>query len=134
MAQRTRAVPLIERMWRHIERQPDGCWQWTGAVRSNGYGIVSITRSSVASTHRTMYELIVEPIPDGLQLDHLCRNRACCNPAHLEPVTPLVNVRRGRGNVIKTHCPQGHPYEGENLYEYGGRRYCRACKRERNAA
>lgn len=125
---------LAERMWRHIDRKPDGCWQWTAAVRSNGYGLVAINRTTMASSHRVMYELLVGPISDGLHLDHLCRNPPCCNPAHLEPVTPLVNARRGRGHGSETHCPQGHPYVWPNLYEHKGRRYCRACRRDRYAA
>ncbi|MFE4420475.1 HNH endonuclease signature motif containing protein [Streptomyces sp. NPDC056817] len=88
--------------------------------------------------HRVAYEALVTEIPDGLQLDHLCRNRACANPWHLEPVTNRVNAKRGQAgpvlaskNLGKTHCPQGHPYSGDNL-RIGSRgwRYCRACKRD----
>lgn len=82
--------------------------------------------------HRVVYELVVGPIPDGMQLDHLCRQRACCNPDHLEPVTCLVNVRRGIGHGSETHCPKGHPYSGENLQIHqnkgGPRRVCKQCR------
>lgn len=92
--------------------------------------------------HRVAYELVVGPIPDGLQLDHLCKVRKCVNPAHLEAVTCGENIRRGdTGKAAaevqssKTHCPQGHPYSGDNLAHYRGRhgrryRACRICRRE----
>lgn len=131
---RRATVPLVERMWRHIRRDDNGCWVWTGSCRSNGYGVVAESAGHSVSTHRAMYELLVAPIPEGLHLDHLCRNRACCAPHHLEPVTPLENVRRGRGHGHKTHCPQGHPYEGHNLRMHKGRRYCRTCGIERARA
>lgn len=82
-----------------------------------------------------MYEGLVGPIPDGFTLDHLCRNTSCANPAHLEPVTHEENVKRGRsgeGQALRTHCPQGHEYTDDNTYQHGGRRFCRACHRERN--
>ena len=80
--------------------------------------------------HRVAYGYLVGDIADGLTLDHLCRNRRCINPAHLEPVSAAENTRRGiRWQLAKTHCPQGHPYAGENLITYpdGSRRACRAC-------
>lgn len=127
-------TPLIERIWRRIERRPDGCWEWTGHRTNLGYGKVAVTRDQLVFVHRAVYEILVEPIPDGLVIDHLCRNPSCCNPSHLEPVTYLENTRRGIGHGSETHCPQGHPYEGDNLYQWGGRRYCRACRRAHVAA
>lgn len=94
----------------------------------------------MALAHRFAYEDIVGPILEGLTIDHLCRVRHCVNPAHLEPVTHLENVRRGNGGLnqlAKTHCPKGHPYDEENTYRLPSRpsgRYCRACRRERNRA
>lgn len=76
--------------------------------------------------YRVAYELLVGAIPDGFQLDHLCRNRACVNPAHLEPVTQAVNKARGE-RAMKTHCPKGHPYSGSNLIREKTGRKCRIC-------
>jgi hypothetical protein len=84
--------------------------------------------------HRYAYEALVGPIPDGKQIDHLCRNRACCNPEHLEPVTIQENIRRGEGpqaiNARKTHCIRGHALSGDNLYlvPKSGRRNCVICR------
>lgn len=107
----------------------DGCWDWHGATNDSGYGIVRKQRA-----HRVLYELLIGPIPEGLVLDHLCRNRACVRPAHLEPVTRGENVRRGThgGNALKTECPQGHPYD--RRYTNGSSGYsarrCSVCQRE----
>jgi len=93
-----------------------GCWQWTGSIEKPGYGMISHpggVRPRNERVHRYVYRTLVGPIPDGLPLDHLCRNRACCNPAHLEPVTPRVNSHRSIGNAwqlkaAKTVCVRGH--------------------------
>lgn len=108
------------------------CWIWTGQVDRKGYGSVGVGKCRNRSTHRVVYELIAGPIPKGLHLDHLCRVRACCNPAHLEPVTCKTNCERGE-RATKTHCPSGHPYSGENLRTHTDsrgyqRRLCRACQ------
>jgi hypothetical protein len=101
------------------------CWVWTGAVSSSGYGSVGY-QCRIWSTHRLFYELLVAPIPPGLHIDHLCMNRPCCNPAHLEPVTPTVNMQRARA---VTKCIRGHEYTPENtiLKKGGTQRNCRAC-------
>lgn len=102
----------------------DECWEWTGA-KSGGYGSLKVD-GRMAKAHRLVYELLVGPIPEGLELDHLCRKAS-----HLEPVTHAENVRRGRvgeNSKVKTHCPQGHPYAGDNLVRTNGRRVCRTCR------
>lgn len=104
-----------------------GCWQWTGARNSNGYGIACIGDGRTALAHRATYTAMVAPIADGLQIDHLCRNRDCCNPAHLEPVTAAVNQQRAKALI--THCPQGHAYDGANTFYKSGARQCRECTR-----
>lgn len=112
--------------------QSTDCWEWTSKRSNRGYGLFSV-EGKYRSIHRYAYEQLVGPIPAGLQIDHLCRNKACCNPAHLEPVTALENMRRGgagRYLAEKTHCPRGHPYAGENLaYNKNGGRWCRECNR-----
>nr|WP_202546322.1 HNH endonuclease signature motif containing protein [Streptomyces sp. SID2119] len=113
-----------------------GCLLWTAHLKSSGYGEFTAYGRRNVPAHRFAYELLVGPIPSGLHLDHLCRERRCVRPDHLEPVTPGENVRRGEGvsaiNARKTVCPQGHPLSGENLYRKpDGRRVCRACRRDR---
>jgi hypothetical protein len=110
---------------------PDGCWNWVWSRTRSGYGMVG-SGGKVKRAHRVVYELLVGPIPDGLQIDHLCRNKSCVNPAHMEPVTHRVNTLRGTAmsaiHAAKTHCPTGHAYDDANTHVYQGRRYCRACR------
>lgn len=113
----------------------NGCWVWTKNKDSDGYGRFPLNDGTTTSAHRAAYETWVGEIPAGLTIDHLCRNRACFNPDHLEPVTVKENILRGNGlgarNARKTHCPQGHPYEGTNLVvRPNGQRRCRECTNE----
>ncbi len=107
-----------------------GCWEYPN-LNEYGYG-ESGKKGRDRFVHRVSYEHFVGPIPSGLQIDHLCRNRACCNPAHLEPVTIQENARRGMES--RTHCKNGHKLSGENLawrkYKHGLRRACRKCAAE----
>lgn len=132
--------PLIERIADRVALTETGCLEWIGSIHKHGYGAVS-TGSRTDGTrrkqwaHRAVYELLVGLIPDGLDLDHLCRNRSCVNPEHLEPVTRRENLMRGEtaaaANSRKTHCPAGHAYVDSNVIRNNrGSRNCRTCKNQ----
>ena len=132
MQQSSRTMNRDAYLTKRIDASGD-CWEWTGPT--NGvYG-----RTWWAFAHRAVWEWLVGPIPEGLEIDHLCLNKMCVNPDHLEPVTSKENKRRNKnrsrmgGNMrVKTHCPQGHAYEGDNIYLYRGRRNCRTCSKRRS--
>jgi len=120
--------------WRGVVAGPNGCWVRIKVDR-NGYSKTRLAGKD-ALAHRFTYQRLVGPIPKGMQLDHLCRNRACCNPAHLEPVTPKENAARGL-KAKRTHCPQGHPLTPDNLVGYAlrkGYQDCRKCRNDRQTA
>ena len=123
---RTEKLSRIQRFESHLVREDEnGCWIWD-KPRRDGYG------QFFGAAHRWSYEYHIGPIPDGLHIDHLCRNRACVNPWHLEPVPLIENVMRGHGfyaqNARKTHCIRGHEFSPENTYVTpNGRRQCRKC-------
>lgn len=125
-------------VWKRVVVDERGCWIWTGRANRYGYGRTTHLpaegrRSS--STHGLMYRLLVGPIPEGLELDHLCRVPSCCNPSHLEPVTHRENMLRGQTvgaiSAAKTACPRGHAYDGVSPSGY---RYCRTCVKHQRRA
>ena len=118
----------------------NACWPWIGTIRPDGYGTFGINKGNkmwikAAYAHRVAYVMLVGKLPNNRTLDHLCRNRACVNPAHLEPVTHKVNCLRGTSpfanNARKQFCPKGHPLSGPNLKidkcKTGAKRRCRIC-------
>jgi len=128
---------LPERFTDKVRLAPSGCWEWIASLIGGGYGQYKVEGRPVYA-HRFAYEALVGPIPDGLELDHLCRNRACVNPDHLEAVSHRTNTLRGVSlpaqRAAKTHCPAGHPYAGTNLaLSRRGERLCRACRRAHSA-
>lgn len=127
--------PPQVRFWSRIDERDDGCWRWTGSAPNPGYGRFYVDGRKVYA-HRFAYEFLIGPIPDGTEIDHLCRNRRCVNPAHLEAVSHAVNIRRSTSPLAakarQTHCVNGHPFDDANTYiAPNGVRKCRACGRER---
>lgn len=132
------STAMIRRFWAKVDRSGGdrACWVWTASRYRNGYGQFGQWPHSAVLAHRFAYETLVGQIPEGLVIDHLCRNRLCVNPEHLEPVTTRTNNLRGASfaavNAAKTHCIHGHPLDGDNLYIHpkNGRRQCRACRQD----
>lgn len=125
----------IERLMRRVAIEPHGCWTYAGGLTKNGYACISQggRQDGKVYAHRLSYMHFIGAIPVGMDLDHLCRNRACCNPLHLEPVTRQVNVQRGRlfYTPIAACRRAGHPYTEANTYRLpNGTRTCRACRVE----
>lgn len=132
---------VTERFWPKVIEQGD-CWVWTAAKigrKGDGYGhFAQGGPSKMILAHRWAYESMVGPIPEGLELDHLCRNKSCVRPDHLDPVTHAVNIERNPNAInntgrLITHCPQNHPYDEANTRWYRGCRACRTCARMHTA-
>lgn len=130
---------FLRRFWSKVEKT-ENCWNWIGARMKSGYGEITLTSPNgkfVLYAHRLSYMLYVDGyIPDGMTIDHLCRNRSCINPMHLEVVTPEENKRRGESPLAKfarqTHCLYGHVLDEVNTYiNRLGHRYCRKCNARR---
>lgn len=125
--------PTVElRFWRKVSLGND-CWNWQKGLTQDGYGQFHLSIAKPIAAHRYAYELFMGTIPPGLEIDHLCRNRKCVNPDHLEPVPQRVNNERGVGvcavNGRKTHCVHGHEFTPENTYwRPSGGRSCLLCK------
>lgn len=135
-----RRLPMNERIRRSVEIDANGCWIWRLSKSRGGYGRIGLHepgRMQLKQAHRVSYEAFIGPIPDGLQIDHLCRVRACVNPEHLEPVTAAENTRRKPDHGIprRSHCVRGHGLEGDNVrINAAGSRHCRTCDQIRNRA
>lgn len=126
-------MDAIDRFFSKVNKTKD-CWEWTASLNHNGYGQFQF-EGKCRRAHRWIYEHEVGKIPDGMVIDHLCRNRKCVRIEHLEVVTNAENIRRGRSGVDnnhqskKTHCPRGHEYSRTNG---SGKRVCRPCANEQN--
>lgn len=133
------AESLDERFWSKV-KITDTCWIWTGARNTWGYGHLWAGGQRWVAAHRLAFEQMVGPIADGLTIDHLCRNRACVRPEHMEPVSLRTNILRSPISVFAaraaaSHCIHGHPLSGDNVYvRPNGTRACRTCRRARDRA
>lgn len=133
--------PLARVLKRIVVADDTGCWVWTGAHLRSGYGSIGLGnvggKPRQGVTHHVTFFALNGPMEVGLVTDHLCRNRSCCNPYHLEAVTERVNILRGDGGkhwADKTHCPSGHEYSPENTYRYSWGRVCKTCANSRSTA
>jgi hypothetical protein len=129
---------VVDRIARSVEFESSGCWTWQLSKSSGGYGRMWVLEFGVKrlrQAHRVSYEALVDPIPDGLQIDHLCRVRSCVNPDHLEPVTSAENTRRGvYPSKRQSRCLRGHAFDERNTrMTPSGQQYCRTCDRLRKA-
>lgn len=134
--------PAIERWAAKVDfRGAGGCWVWTASLTANGYGYFAPDHGPAYKgtriAHRFAFEHFIGPVRDGLVLDHLCRNRACVNPDHLDPVSQRENLMRGdtipAKRAAQTHCKHGHEFTADNIYRHPtrGTRHCRACQKSK---
>jgi|SRR5579863_5247114 len=128
----TDTLKAAKRLMHRVTFDPSGCWLSGHSRTSWGY-VQFMADHKHTTAHRFAYELFNGPIPEGMQVDHLCRVRHCVNPAHLEAVSKKENILRGESYCAqaarKTHCPKGHPYSEENTHVWNNKRFCRECSR-----
>jgi hypothetical protein len=136
------ALPYHNREMPGFQASERWCWFWDGPVNRNGYSRTTIDGRTIV-LHRLIYQIVKGPLTKAKVLDHLCRERRCCNPDHLQPVTSKENTRRGNSgpghNARKATCKRGHKLSGANVRirkrgKSGKERVCKACRREREAA
>lgn len=120
---------IFARISPRVNFMAEGCFVWEGQTTNWGYGIISVSGTKQA-IHRFVYEQVFGPIPEGLVIDHMCRNKLCVNPSHLQAISHEENV--ALGGLRKTHCPSGHEYNEENTYMYRNSRRCRKCIKRHN--
>lgn len=139
-------IPATSRFWAKVEKNGavstarpglGPCWVWVAGRTAQGYGLFHPSKTQSVLAHRWAYQQAGNEIPEGMVLDHLCRNRRCVNPLHLEPVTDQENLRRGAGyglrNGMRRSCVNGHSYTPENsYYSPAGELRCRQCARDRD--
>lgn len=141
-------VPARDRLLAKLVPQPNGCWHWIGLLDSKGYGRIGYKGRRGETLQRAVYDCFVGPIPDGHEIDHACHSRdeacpgglpcthrRCGNPEHLEAVEPEEHAKRTSASRLRaiTHCPHGHPYDADNTWITGGRRFCKTCNRASKA-
>jgi hypothetical protein len=126
--------PPVHRFFHQMKIADSGCWEWTGSKR-RGYGRFRVKGKTIPAHRFAWAYFNFRDFPEGLEPDHLCKNRGCVNPDHIQPVTHLENIQRAETcistlNAAKTHCRYGHPLSGQNLYKPGrGGRVCRICRK-----
>ena len=124
----------MDGFWSKVDvRGPEECWEWTSTPRTlGGYGVFRF-RGQNTTAHRAAYQIAVGAVGPGQHIDHLCRNRLCCNPLHLEPVSPAENARRGLRGAMKVNCDHGHEFTSDSTGRTKqGRRFCLICRRARD--
>lgn len=135
MTRKNDPIYILFRFWAKVNPLSNGCWLWTGCRNAEGYARFYLRPNcQIIGAHRFSYEIHKGKIPKGLTIDHLCRNRGCVNPAHMELVSQKENTLRGNGvtalNARKTHCKHGHLFSADNIYSLPYGRHCKQCTKQ----